>query len=45
MPNARANGIDIFYDTMGDPSHPTVLFVNGLGGQLIRAGRAQSQFA
>jgi pimeloyl-ACP methyl ester carboxylesterase len=35
MPTARANGIDIFYDTMGDPFDPTVLFVNGLGGQLI----------
>jgi pimeloyl-ACP methyl ester carboxylesterase len=35
MPTARANGIDIFYDTMGDPFDPTLLFVNGLGGQLI----------
>src|SRR5918995_814283 len=35
MPTAGANGIDIFYDTVGDPSDPTLLFVNGLGGQLI----------
>ncbi len=35
MPIAGANGIEIFYDTVGDPSDPTMLFVNGLGGQLI----------
>lgn len=35
MPIAGTNGIEIFYDTLGDRSDPTVLFVNGLGGQLI----------
>ncbi len=36
LPIAKANGIEICYDTMGDPSDPTVLLVMGLGGQLIQ---------
>jgi pimeloyl-ACP methyl ester carboxylesterase len=36
LPTARANGIEICYDTTGDPSDPTVLLVMGLGGQLIQ---------
>src|SRR5690606_29883473 len=35
MPIARANGIDIAYETLGDPADPTVLLVHGLGCQLI----------
>jgi pimeloyl-ACP methyl ester carboxylesterase len=35
MPTARANGIDIAYDSFGDPADPTVLLVMGLGSQLI----------
>ena len=35
MPTAQANGIEICYETLGDPSDPTVLLVMGLGGQLI----------
>ena len=31
----KANGIDICYETFGDSSHPTVLFVMGLGAQMI----------
>ena len=31
----KANGIDICYETFGDSSNPTVLFVMGLGAQMI----------
>lgn len=30
-----ANGIELCYETFGDASHPAVLFVMGLGGQMI----------
>jgi pimeloyl-ACP methyl ester carboxylesterase len=35
MATARANGIDIDYDTFGDPADPVMLLIMGLGGQLI----------
>lgn len=35
MPYAAANGIELFYDSVGDPADPTMLLVNGLGTQLI----------
>jgi pimeloyl-ACP methyl ester carboxylesterase len=35
MPMAEGNGIEICYDTFGDPGDPTVLLVMGLGCQLI----------
>ena len=35
MPTANANGIEIEYETFGDPSSPTLLLVIGLGNQLI----------
>ena len=35
MPIVNANGIQIEYDTIGDPSHPPLLLIMGLGGQLI----------
>jgi pimeloyl-ACP methyl ester carboxylesterase len=35
MVRVRANGIDIEYETLGEPSHPTVLLIMGLGAQLI----------
>jgi pimeloyl-ACP methyl ester carboxylesterase len=35
MPRARANGIELEYDTRGDPAGPPLLLVMGLGGQLI----------
>jgi pimeloyl-ACP methyl ester carboxylesterase len=35
MPNVTANGIQIEYDTIGNPSNPSILMINGLGGQLI----------
>jgi len=35
MPRARANGIDIEYEALGDPDAPPMLLVTGLGAQLI----------
>ncbi len=35
MPIAQANGIEIAYETFGDPARPTVLLVMGLGSQMI----------
>ena len=35
MPTIRANGIDLFYEDFGDPGHPLVLLIMGLGAQLI----------
>lgn len=35
MPTAPANGIEIAYETQGDPSDPTILLVMGLGSQLV----------
>ncbi len=35
MPNVSANGIQIEYDTMGDPAAPPLLLIMGLGWQLI----------
>ncbi len=35
MPNAAANGIEIFYDTFGQPDDVPLLLIMGLGGQMI----------
>ena len=35
MPKAKANNIEIEYDTFGDPSSKPLLLVSGLGGQMI----------
>jgi pimeloyl-ACP methyl ester carboxylesterase len=35
MPSTSANGITIEYETAGDPTHPPLLLIQGLGGQLI----------
>jgi pimeloyl-ACP methyl ester carboxylesterase len=35
MPNVSANGIQIEYDTFGDPSSPSLLLIMGLGAQMI----------
>jgi pimeloyl-ACP methyl ester carboxylesterase len=36
MPIATGSGIEINYESFGDPADPTLLLVNGLGGQMIR---------
>jgi pimeloyl-ACP methyl ester carboxylesterase len=36
MPTATGSGIEIHYDSFGDPADPTLLLVNGLGSQMIR---------
>ncbi|MHA1884308.1 MAG: alpha/beta fold hydrolase [Promethearchaeota archaeon] len=35
MPKAKANSIEIEYETFGDPSDKPLLLVNGLGSQMI----------
>jgi pimeloyl-ACP methyl ester carboxylesterase len=35
MPRARANGIELEYDSLGRPGDPTLLLVMGFGAQLI----------
>jgi pimeloyl-ACP methyl ester carboxylesterase len=35
MPRAAINGIDIHYETIGDPADPTMLLIMGLGAQMI----------
>jgi len=35
MARARANGIDIEYETFGDPASPSLLLIMGLGAQMI----------
>ena len=37
---ASANGIEIVYETIGDPTDPPLLLVMGLGMQLIHWDRA-----
>src|SRR5690242_14980369 len=32
---AKAGDIDIYYEDMGDPNHPPVLLIMGLGAQLL----------
>lgn len=36
MPRAHCSGIELFYETLGPESGPTVLMIMGLGAQLIR---------
>jgi pimeloyl-ACP methyl ester carboxylesterase len=35
VPTAATNGIEVSYETFGDPSHPTILLVMGLGAQMV----------
>lgn len=35
MPRAKANGIELEYDTFGNPNDPAMLLVMGLGAQMI----------
>ena len=36
MPQVKANGLQLEYETLGDPAAPPVLLIMGLGAQLIR---------
>lgn len=36
MPTATNGPVEINYETFGDPSHPTILLINGLGSQMTR---------
>ncbi|RME02525.1 MAG: alpha/beta hydrolase [Deltaproteobacteria bacterium] len=35
MARAKANGIELTYDTFGDPRHPAILLIGGVGTQMI----------
>jgi len=35
MPTTTNGAVEIYYDTFGDPSNPTLLLINGLGSQCI----------
>jgi pimeloyl-ACP methyl ester carboxylesterase len=35
MPVARHDEVELHYETFGDPGEPTLLLINGLGGQCI----------
>lgn len=35
MSRAASNGIELEYETFGDPADPTLLCISGLGGQLV----------
>ncbi|SEP52755.1 alpha/beta fold hydrolase [Amycolatopsis saalfeldensis] len=35
MPRAQANGLELEYDTFGDPANPPLVLVMGLGAQMI----------
>lgn len=35
MPHVQANGIQIEYETFGQPTDPAILLIMGLGGQLV----------
>ena len=43
MPNVKANGIDIEYDTFGASSSPALLLIIGLGGQMIQWDEAMCE--
>jgi len=35
VPTTKSNGIDLNYETFGDPGDPTILLVMGLGAQMV----------
>ncbi|MFF0149526.1 pimeloyl-ACP methyl ester carboxylesterase [Amycolatopsis sulphurea] len=35
MPRAKANGLDLEYEAFGDPAHPPIVLVMGLGAQMV----------
>ncbi|MGI9594508.1 MAG: alpha/beta fold hydrolase [Acidimicrobiales bacterium] len=38
MPTAPSNGIELYYETHGDPSDPALLLVNGYSSQIVQWG-------
>lgn len=36
MPRSRSNGVELEYESHGDPAAPTILLINGLGSQMTR---------
>jgi pimeloyl-ACP methyl ester carboxylesterase len=40
MPTAKSNGLELEYETFGDPGHPAIVLVMGLGAQLINWDRS-----
>lgn len=38
MPSTHVNGIDLYYETAGDASHPPLLLICGLGMQMVSWG-------
>ncbi|RJQ86796.1 alpha/beta fold hydrolase [Amycolatopsis panacis] len=35
MPRAKANGLELEYEAFGDPAHPPIVLVMGLGAQMV----------
>lgn len=35
MPHIAANGVDLYYEVAGNPAHPPVLLIAGLGAQIV----------
>ena len=35
MPSVRANGLTLEYESLGDPAHPAIVLIMGLGMQLV----------
>lgn len=38
MPTASSNGIDLYYETHGDPANPALLLINGYSSQILQWG-------
>lgn len=38
MPTASSNGIDLYYETHGDPADPALLLINGYSSQILQWG-------
>jgi len=43
MPHINKNGISICYETFGNPNHPAMILIMGIGGQLIHWTRKFTQ--
>ena len=43
MARTHNGDVEIYYETFGDPAHPTLLLINGLGSQCINYADAWCQ--